>query len=103
MAPSKKVRELFGPPTNASDNFPFEFPKPNPELVKLAILTLHAQVKAAREKEAAKKGKATPRPRHGEAPSSCERGRFQKSLARKQSQWIGIKSRQSFVIIRGLN
>jgi hypothetical protein len=45
------------------------------ERMKLAILTLHAQVKAAREKEAAKKGKATkgkatPRRRRGEEPSS---------------------------------
>jgi hypothetical protein len=66
MAPSKKVRELFGPPTNASDKFPFEFAKPNKEMVKFAILLLHAQVKAAREKAAAKKkgkGKTTP-PRH---------------------------------------
>jgi hypothetical protein len=39
MAPSKKVRELFGPPTNASDKFPFEFPKPNPKMVEMAILT----------------------------------------------------------------
>jgi hypothetical protein len=53
MAPSKKVRELFGPPTNASDKFPFEFAKPNKEMVKFAILLLHAQVKAAREKAAA--------------------------------------------------
>jgi hypothetical protein len=68
MAPSKKVRKLFGPPTNASDKFPFEFPKPNPKMVEMAILTLHAQVKAAREKAAAK-GKATPR-RRGEKPWS---------------------------------
>jgi hypothetical protein len=65
MAPSKKVRELFGPPTNASDKFPFEFPKPNPKMVEMAILTLHTQVKAAREAEAAK-GKATPRRRREE-------------------------------------
>ena len=58
---SKKVRELFGPkpPTDAPDNFPFEWDKPDPRLVKVAILLLHAQVEAAREKEAAKKGKAT--------------------------------------------
>jgi len=42
MAPLEKVRELFGPPTNASDKFPFEFPKPNPKMVEMAILTLHA-------------------------------------------------------------
>jgi hypothetical protein len=32
------------------------FAPPNPEMVKSAIRMLHAQVKAAREKEAAKKG-----------------------------------------------
>jgi hypothetical protein len=57
---SKKVRELFGPK--------FTFAKPDPKLVEMAILTLHAHVKAAREKAAAK-GKATPR-RRGEEPSS---------------------------------
>jgi hypothetical protein len=49
---SKKVRELFGPPAKLA------FAPPNPEMVKAAILMSHAQVKAAREKEAAKKGKA---------------------------------------------
>ena len=48
---SKKVRELFGPPANLT------FAPPNPEMVKAAILMLHAQVKAAREKEAAKAAK----------------------------------------------
>jgi hypothetical protein len=56
---SKKVRELFGPK--------FTFAKPDPQLVKLAILTLHAQVKAQREAEGAK-GKPTLR-RRGEEPS----------------------------------
>ncbi len=74
---SKKVWELFGPkpPTDAPDNFPFEWAKPDPRMVKAALLILHAQVKAAREKEAAKKakatkGKATRRRRGGEEPSS---------------------------------
>jgi hypothetical protein len=53
---------LFGLPTNASDKFPFEFAKPNKEMVKFAILLLHAQVKAAREKAAAKKGKGKTTP-----------------------------------------
>jgi hypothetical protein len=59
---SKKVRELFGPPAKLA------FAPPNPEMVKAAILMLHAQVKAAREAEATK-GKATPH-RRGEEPSS---------------------------------
>lgn len=56
---SRRVRELWGPPTNR------QFAKPNKELVKMAILSLHAEVKAAREEEAAgkSKGKTTRRPR----------------------------------------
>jgi hypothetical protein len=56
MAPSKKLPRSFLPPEKLT------FAKPIPELVGMAILMLHAQVKAAREKEAAK-GKATPRRR----------------------------------------
>jgi hypothetical protein len=41
------VRELFGP-QRTTDKFPFEWAKPNKEMVKMAILLLHAQVKAAR-------------------------------------------------------
>ena len=65
---SRKVGELFGP-KGTTDKFPLEFAKPNKEMVKMAILTLHAQVKAAREAEATK-GKATPRRGRGEEPLS---------------------------------
>jgi hypothetical protein len=50
---SRKVRESFGP-KGTTEKFPLEFAKPNKEMVKMAILTLHAQVKAAREAEATK-------------------------------------------------
>jgi hypothetical protein len=52
---SKELRELIARrPGKAA------LGKPDAKMVELAILTLHAQVKAARAKG---KGKATPRPR----------------------------------------